>query len=194
MTMGRNTAIDNKSTKPSNKHSDTNTNKENDNKNESITTESSKEQKSSNGTITITPTSTATRSARVDCPCHNYTALSKIVDVLSSEDRNRTDLMIDWLNGSTDRIAIRKKKLLTCGKRFQCRFRYGTSFAILRAIRDACAPFLASTTGNGKYAGSLQENTSKNSSVPSKIKVSNRKEIMAPSSYDESFPPLQHHR
>jgi hypothetical protein len=81
---------------------------------------------------------------RVDCPCHNFTALSKIVDVLN--DANRTKSMIDWLNGDTDKIAMQQQKLLSCGKRFQCRFRYGTSFAILNAIRDACKPFLEPPT------------------------------------------------
>lgn len=81
---------------------------------------------------------------RIDCPCHNFTALSKIVDVL--EDDGRTRAMISWLNGDTDKLSMEQQILLSCGKRFQCRFRYGTSFAILNAIRDACKPFLDAAT------------------------------------------------
>eukprot|EP00536_Pseudo-nitzschia_multiseries_P006509 jgi/Psemu1/151300/gw1.139.87.1 len=105
--------------------------------------------------------------SRIECPCHNFTALSKIVDVLSSEDSARAESMIEWLNGSTDRIAVRQRKLLSCGKRFQCRYRYGTSFAILRAIRDACAP--------------------------NKDRLEKVAQQQQQPSYDQSFPPLQHH-
>jgi len=107
--------------------------------------------------------------SKIECPCHNFTSLSKIVDILSSEDR--TDSMIKWLNGTTDQIAIRQKKLLSCGKRFQCRYRYGTSFAILRAIRDACVPFQLRPSTTTKSKDTKTENIS----------------------YENSFPPLQKH-
>jgi hypothetical protein len=123
---------------------------------------------------------------KIECPCHKFTALSKIVDILSSEDRTHTDECINWLNGSTDEVAIRHKKVLSCGKRFQCRYRYGTSFAILRAIRDACAPFqLQSTTI--PLATSTSMTTTAMTTRPAS------KEIKPVVSYDHSFPPLEKH-
>ena len=124
---------------------------------------------------------------KIECPCHNFTALSKIVDILSSKDRTPTDECINWLNGSTDEIAIRDRKVLSCGKRFQCRYRYGTSFAILRAIRDACAPFqLRSSTIP------LATSTSMMTTTTMTIRPAS-KEIKPVVSYDHSFPPLEKH-
>ena len=132
--------------------------------------------------------------SRIECPCHNYTALSKIVDVISSGDRSRTDSMIKWLNGDTDMVAVRQKKLLTCGKRFKCRFRYGTSFAILRAIRDASAPFqtASATTGDDTSPTPLKENA-RNNSVSLELEAPNLEEKSRSISYDQSFPPLSQH-
>lgn len=126
--------------------------------------------------------------SRIECPCHNYTALSKIVDIISSEDRCRTDSMIEWLNGGTDRIALREKKLLTCGKRFKCRYRYGTSFWILRAIRDATAPFqnASKVAADSTSTGSQKEIRTDKLETPTK-------EVPASRSYDQSFPPLSQH-
>ena len=150
----------------------------------------------SNGKKKIEAMNQKTKGApgRIECPCHNYTALSKIVDVVTSGDRSRTDSMIEWLNGSTDQVAIREKKLLTCGKRFKCRFRYGTSFAILRAIRDACAPFQAAspTTGDSGSTTSPKGPTN-NDSTPFKFEKSSKKDESGPVSYDQSFPPLSQH-
>jgi hypothetical protein len=182
MTTGSvcNITIDNKISL-SNEDNTSNNESENDNNNENKNTETNKQK-------------TTVTQSRIECPCHNYTALSKIVDVISSGDRTRADSMIEWLNGSTDHVAVRQKKLLTCGKRFQCRFRYGTSFAILRAIRDACAPFQTTSTtiGNSRSEISLEENIN-NDPVSLKLKASDIKEASGSISYDESFPPLLQH-
>jgi hypothetical protein len=124
----------------------------------------------------------------MDCPCHNFTALSKIVDALTEDDR--TNAMIEWLNGRTDKIAMEQQTLLSCGKRFQCRFRYGTSFAILNAIRDACKPFLdttaaaaaAATTPTTSFTavGVSVENQDSNPSAAPDLKIGD----------EASFPPL----
>jgi hypothetical protein len=76
------------------------------------------------------------------CPCHEFAAMPKILKALESEDQ--TQKLLDWLNGTTDTKALNDPKVqrLSCGKRSQCRFRYGTSFAILNSIRDACRPYL----------------------------------------------------
>ena len=122
--------------------------------------------------------------SKIECPCHNFTSLSKIVDdILSSEDR--TNSMIDWLNGTTDEIAIRQKKVLSCGKRFQCRYRYGTSFAILRAIRDACAPFQIQPSTITTTVG-----VSSHRSIPV---ANNTRTQQSAATYNNSFPPLRNH-
>ena len=117
---------------------------------------------------------------RIECPCHNYTALSKIVDVIQTADSTRHDSMIEWLNGGTDLEAIRQKRLLTCGKRFRCRYRYGTSFAILKAIRDACAPFQTTSIA-------CKSNSATTSEGIIRTEIS---DIPGSKGYDQSFPPL----
>jgi hypothetical protein len=77
---------------------------------------------------------------RVKCPCDNFTAMSKIVEALNSEEKMES--LVGWLDGNTDDLALKENKLLSCGKRSRCRFRYGISFAILNAIRDACRSHL----------------------------------------------------
>ncbi len=74
------------------------------------------------------------------CPCENFTSLSKLVETLDSQQAMQS--LIDWLDGRTDDLALEQQQQLSCGKRSRCRFRYGTSFAILNAIRDACRPYL----------------------------------------------------
>jgi hypothetical protein len=77
----------------------------------------------------------------VECPCQKFAAMSKIVEVLDSQDDCMKSLL-SWLGGETDDIALKRNQPLSCGKRSRCRFRYGTSFAILNSIRDACRPYL----------------------------------------------------
>ena len=81
---------------------------------------------------------------RLECPCQNFAAMSKIVDALDSEERMKC--LLAWLGGETDNLALQQNKVLSCGKRSRCRFRYGTSFAILNSIRDASRPFLEPTS------------------------------------------------
>jgi hypothetical protein len=122
------------------------------------------------------------KGGRIHCPCQAFAALSKIVnEVLADDDQTRA--MIDWLNGDTDRLAMSGQTLLSCGKRYQCRFRYGTSFAILDAIRDACAPFLVETWSSGTATEDLDV-------TPARSKTTQRVESRA-ISYDKAFPPLR---
>jgi hypothetical protein len=120
---------------------------------------------------------------RIKCPCENFTALSKIVEVLDSEDSMQP--LMDWLNGGTDTTALNENKLLSCGKRSRCRFRYGTSFAILNAIRDACRPHLESAWNSDSSSGNatvvVEEGFSKQTSKGAS---------QVPMTYDEAFPSL----
>ena len=83
---------------------------------------------------------------RVKCPCQEFTDLSKIAVLLESKER--VDNFLQWLDGETDDVALKENCILSCGKRPRCRYRFGTSFAILNAIRDACRPYLATTAHN----------------------------------------------
>ncbi|KAG7347126.1 hypothetical protein IV203_006195 [Nitzschia inconspicua] len=146
-----------------------------------------------NGEPTISDTQMATntipndfkiqRNARVICPCKDFAALAKIVDILSSGDRTRS--IIDWLNGDSDRVAIAEQKLLSCGKRYQCRYRYGTSFAILNAIEVATAPFLQDFTPT---SGCNLESTLSPRDI--KSRQQNTNDSSSPLDYDTAFPPL----
>lgn len=106
------------------------------------------------------------------CLCHDFNAMTKIVDQLNSKEQVLR--LIRWLEGETDDLALACNKTLSCGKRSRCRYRYGTSFAILNAIRDACRPYLEP-----------QHSTATNESV-----VTGPPE-QAPAIYEESFPALQ---
>jgi hypothetical protein len=106
---------------------------------------------------------------RIECPCQKYASMSKIIEALESSSEERMQGLLDWLNGTTDAIALANEQRLSCGKRSRCRFRFGTSFAILNAIRDACRPYLE--------PGSPSPSSDKASEPP-----------LPPVSYDEAFP------
>lgn len=114
----------------------------------------------------VMPTAT-TESNRFPCPCDSFISLSKFLAILDSEDALHS--LLNWLNGSTDKQALEENRLLSCGKRSRCRFRYGMSFAIINAIRDACHPFLEIGTV----------------SSPSMVQSG-----LSNQSYDDQFPPL----
>lgn len=121
-----------------------------------------------------TDTITTPQNDRIECPCRNFAAMSKIVDVLDSEDRMKS--LLEWLAGGTDDIALSQNKLLSCGKRSRCRFRYGTSFAILNAIRDSCRPFLEPPAIS---TGTLTEEEKKEEAPKAPV-----------TTYEEAFPVL----
>ena len=93
---------------------------------------------------------------QIECPCQNFAAMSKIVDALDSEDRMKA--LLDWIGGSTDKKALESNNVqrLSCGKRLRCRFRFGTSFAILNCIREACRPFLEQQQKQQQQQGGTQ--------------------------------------
>ena len=122
---------------------------------------------------------------RIECPCQKYASMSKILEALeSSEEDTKMQGLLDWLNGTTDAIALANEQRLSCGKRSRCRFRFGTSFAILNAIRDACRPYLEPGS-----LGTLTISNNVNESSPSSSKGSEAAQPLA-ASYDEAFPTL----
>ena len=99
-------------------------------------------------------------------------------------------MLLEWLDGRTDETALDQNRLLSCGKRSRCRFRYGISFAILNAIRDACRPHLekqlsntSGSSGGGTVVAVAEE---EGFSTPG-----SKKTPSATVSYDEAFPSLQ---
>lgn len=111
---------------------------------------------------------------KIMCPCHHYNSMTKVEEVLQSNDQVKA--MILWLDGETDAEALRVQKILSCGKRSRCRYRYGTSFAILNSIRDVCRRFLepeGETTTN--------QQTGHETSPPAEFSTA---------SFETSFPPL----
>ena len=123
----------------------------------------------------------------VDCPCLNFTALSKIVNILDSETEVKR--LLRWIEGEIDSIALSQNRVLSCGKRSRCRFRYGTSFAILNAIRDSVRPYLettASSSNNEATSTTTADKQTTNSN--SRPLASQTKETGV--SYETSFPSL----
>jgi hypothetical protein len=112
--------------------------------------------------------------------------MPKILKALESEDQ--TEKMLDWLNGTTDTIALNDPKVqrLSCGKRSRCRFRYGTSFAILNAIRDACRPFLDQQQLQHISSGANPIEESNGGSSELKFAIPTSESPV----YDEAFPAL----
>jgi hypothetical protein len=117
-------------------------------------------------------TTNASQNERIECPCHNFTALSKIVEILDSE--SEVECLLSWIGGEVDEIAVSQNKLLSCGKRSRCRFRYGTAYAILNAIRDACRPYLDTSS----------------SRIPEQMENTVSKAAGTPISYEAEFPSL----
>ena len=137
---------------------------------------------------------------RIKCPCDDFTAMSKIEQILHSRNDNSNDTeqgpstacLLDWLNGTTDDKALNENKLLSCGKRSRCRFRYGTSFAILNAIRDACRSHLEQSNysigSNG--GGSGRETEGSSNVLLEEAFVPQPQEQYQP--YEQAFPALIH--
>jgi hypothetical protein len=119
---------------------------------------------------------------RIKCPCQAFNAMSKIDSCLTSKEQ--VDDMIRWLEGDTDRIALKEGRLLSCGKRSRCRFRYGTSFAILNSIRDACRPFLEPST---QSAGTAQITDTTEKSHATTLSLN-------PVPYEDAFPALSNRK
>eukprot|EP00980_Cylindrotheca_fusiformis_P000161 scaffold26_cov117-Cylindrotheca_fusiformis.AAC.2 len=105
------------------------------------------------------------------CSCQNFNAMAKIVKTLNAPDQ--VDRLIRWLEGETDDLALKGNKTLSCGKRSRCRYRYGTSFAILNAIRDACRPYLEPPNGSTSHGAGTKSSTE-----------------TVPAIYEDDFPPL----
>ena len=117
--------------------------------------------------MTTTTTAYPSLTDRIKCPCDDFTALSKIEHILHSSRSNSNNeqdpsmaCLLDWLNGTTDEKALDDNKLLSCGKRSRCRFRYGTSFAVLNAIRDACRSHLEHSNCSHGSSGRQTEGSS----------------------------------
>lgn len=109
------------------------------------------------------------------CLCQDFNSMTKIVEILNSKEQ--VDCLIRWLEGETDDLALKHNNILSCGKRSRCRFRYGTSFAILNAIRDACRPYLEPQT-------SVSTDESGAKTHPEPVAVI----------YEDSFPALKHNK
>ena len=80
------------------------------------------------------------------CPCQEFSSLPKLLECMDSKER--WERLIEWIDGATDRAACEQGKRLSCGKRSKCRFRFGLSFLILNAIRDAAKPFFEESENN----------------------------------------------
>lgn len=111
---------------------------------------------------------------KATCPCHHYNSMAKVEEVLQSSDHVKA--MIQWLDGETDGEALRVRKILSCGKRSRCRYRYGISFAILNCIRDACRIFLEPQHGES----TKQQNRGQSAFGPG----------LTTASFETPFPPL----
>lgn len=145
---------------------------------------------------------------RIECPCQKYASMSKLIEALESsseqeeEESHIMQGLLDWLNGTTDAIALANDQRLSCGKRSRCRFRFGTSFAILNAIRDACRPYLEpgslgsllicnNANANNSNNANNSYHFSGNESSPASSKASEQPPPAADAvSYDEAFPTL----
>lgn len=138
------------------------------------------------GSSTVIMAADISLANRVKCPCDNFTAMSRIVEALDDSSREeKLESLLDWLAGGTDKLALDENKLLSCGKRSRCRFRYGTSFAILNAIRDACKPHLEKMSSH--------ENGAVVSSPTMGIKVEegfSKQSQLKTEPYEEAFPSL----
>lgn len=130
----------------------------------------------------------------LECPCENFTAISKILDYLL-DTQDGVSKLLDWLDGKSDQQALLENKILSCGKRSRCRFRYGTSVAILNAIRDACRPHLeidSLVTKSGmKNVAELSFSSGNNSPFKQEFpKAQNGANYDENTTYEEAFPSL----
>ena len=118
------------------------------------------------------------------CPCQEFASIPKILDVLESKERTR--VLLDWLDGKNDELALNDPNVihLSCGKRCRCRFRFGISFAILNSLRDAVRPYLDKQPSGSPPPKSTSAHFLPQSNTTNPPKHSNI------NTYEESFPSL----
>ena len=117
----------------------------------------------------------------ISCPCNRFDTIESIREALDSDDSIHIHQLQAWLSGRFHQRAASStcssstgegRKRLECGS--TCRNRVKISFAVLNGIRDACRPFLESSScGLGSASAQLQATPRKNEP-----------------SYDEAFPSL----
>ena len=108
----------------------------------------------------------------ISCPCDRFDSIESIREALDSAESIQH--LRAWLSGSAHQFASTGecRTRLSCGS--TCRKRVKVSFTILNGIRDACRPYLESSTGLGG-ANAQHQVTPKKKKEPS---------------YNEAFPSL----
>ena len=102
----------------------------------------------------------------IACPCNEFESIRDIYRTLhlhtdessSSSATDQISKLVDWLSGKYDEQGFQQKRPLSCNAS-HCKSRIQMSLSILNEIRDACRPFLdsssvsTSTSGFGSGSG-----------------------------------------
>ena len=134
--------------------------------------------------MVVTPKKKSSNRARcVDCPCKQFQSDETITTVVDSDAR--VEALIGWLSGDPAKNDDGRRSETGVGAKIICPNRLQASIVILNAIRDACRPYLESST-------SPSTSTITTSSTPPRKDA--EKEPTPPSlngvSYEDSFPSL----
>ena len=96
--------------------------------------------------LVITPKKKPHKSRCLDCPCQQFQSENVVTSSVDSD--TQMDVLVEWLAGisSNNKQNGNDKILETEQLNPACPNRLHASIAILNAIRDACRPYLESST------------------------------------------------
>ena len=103
--------------------------------------------------LAVTPTKKSSQQYRnrcAECPCQQFQSDGDVISAVDSDAR--TDALIGWLSGAasttkdTEKEGVAKVVLVDAPSTKLCPKRLQASVAILNAIRDACRPYLETST------------------------------------------------
>jgi len=139
--------------------------------------------------VVTTPKKKPNRPTRcINCKCHQFQSDNSITSSIESDIQ--TDILVDWLsNGASNSNEVNEKKTATK----PCPNRLHASIVILNTIRDACRPYLESSTSPQQASTTVGFSPTRSSSL-NNSKVNNKS--VQPNfnnnqvTYEDSFPSL----
>ena len=117
------------------------------------------------------------------CPCQQFQSDDETILSSAVELDVKADALIKWLAGSAEEYNKINNVDDDSETTYRCAKRLRASITILNAIRDACRPFLETTTGTPD----ANIETNKTVSTAKKQQPDNNQ---SSATYEDSFPPL----
>ena len=142
--------------------------------------------------VVTTPKKKQNRPTRcINCKCHQFLSDNNITSSVESDIQ--TDILVNWLsNGASNSNEVNEKKTATKS----CPNRLHASIVILNTIRDACRPYLESSTAPQQASTTVGFSPTRSSSLKNNSSSNVNTKDVQPNfndnqvTYEDSFPSL----